>query len=372
MPVTANSEPVNLPLPKVLRTKITPPQTSARTLHRARVTQTLLEAVTFRLTILQAGAGYGKSTALAALAEEYQPLIWYQVTDEDHDPLLFLLHLFHATARSLPEIGDIPIEYLSTWDSSHGPLPTTELLDQYINALATGLEIPTLLVIDDAHLALDSNENAILLDRLVSYAPDPLHILLAGRPAISLHGLPRWRSQGDVLSLDQSTLAFTAPEIATLFAAHYGYELTADEVDHLLENTEGWAIALQLIWQNLRSGSSATVDAALARPATSQQALFDILAREVFEHQPEDVQAFLLGSATLREMTSQACEALITAEDGSMALARNIGATALLAYLRRQEMFVVESGDGVLRYHHIFHSFLQQQADPRQRQIWHR
>ena len=80
----------------VLRTKIIPPPRNARTLTRPRVNQILKQAFDYRLTVLQAGAGYGKSTALAELAGEIQPIIWYQVGDEDNDPLVFLLHICHA------------------------------------------------------------------------------------------------------------------------------------------------------------------------------------------------------------------------------------------------------------------------------------
>jgi len=41
---------------------------------RPRVSVALREALDYRLTILQAGAGYGKSTALAELAAELRPL----------------------------------------------------------------------------------------------------------------------------------------------------------------------------------------------------------------------------------------------------------------------------------------------------------
>src|SRR5512147_242523 len=92
----------------VLRTKIIPPPRSARTLARPRVIKSLREAFDYRLTILQAGAGYGKSTALAELSAETQPIVWYQVSDEDNDPLVFLLHVCHAIQQALPEIQGLP------------------------------------------------------------------------------------------------------------------------------------------------------------------------------------------------------------------------------------------------------------------------
>jgi ATP/maltotriose-dependent transcriptional regulator MalT len=46
------------------------------------VSQILKQAYDYRLTILQAGTGYGKSTALAELAEVVKPLVWYQANDD--------------------------------------------------------------------------------------------------------------------------------------------------------------------------------------------------------------------------------------------------------------------------------------------------
>lgn len=72
----------------VVRTKLTPPRLHKQTLHRPRLTERLLKALDYRLTVVQAGAGYGKSTALAALAEGEHPFAWYHLADEDADPLL--------------------------------------------------------------------------------------------------------------------------------------------------------------------------------------------------------------------------------------------------------------------------------------------
>jgi len=349
-------------LPRVLRTKITPPPLNPRALPRPRIQQVLQEALQHRLTIVQAGAGYGKSTALTALAASHQPSIWYQMTGDDADVLVFLLHLCHATHLALPDLEELPVAFLESWDGTRGPLPASAVVDQYINALAGSLPAPTLLILDDIHLAAEASDISLLLDRLIGLAPHSLHIILAGRPPIQLPNLSRWRAQGEVLVIDQSDLAFTATEVASLFATHYGYELTPDEISELITATEGWAIALQMIWQSLRSGSSATLDEALLHQASSLDSLFEILAGEVFARQPADVQDFLLRSAVLHEMTPEICDALCDAPHGS--------STAMLAYLRRQDLFVTETGGGSLRYHHIFHGFLRQLASPEQRREW--
>ncbi len=348
--------------PPVLRTKILPPPLTGRMLARPRVRQMLAEAFEYRLTILQAGAGYGKSTALAELAGQVRPLIWYQVGEEDTDPLVFLLHLCHATAVAMPDVKDLPIAFLEAWDGTQGPLPWRVVLDQWINALSVYLQQPALLVMDDAHWLTEGGEaqSVHLLDRLIGRAPAQLHILLAGRPTITLPGLGRLRSQGQILTLDQTVLAFNAGETAALFATQYGLELSASEVAALQSYSEGWAVALQLIWQSIRNQQGG-FDVSGRWQADSLERLFEVLAGEVFERQPMDVREFLLCTATLRELEPEACNALRGAHDS----------TAMLAYLKRQDLFVIETAGGALRYHHIFHQFLRQQTDVTQRNAWH-
>lgn len=335
---------------------------------RPRVSQSLRQAFEHRLTILQAGAGYGKSTALAELAAEGQPILWYQVGDEDNDPLVFLLHVCHAIQQALPDVTDLPIADLESWDGGKGPLPWRAILDQIINALSRGPEVPAVLVLDDAHHVTDAGEVPHMLDRLMSLAPSNFHVLLSGRPNITLPNLSYWRAKGDVLLLDQSALTFTADEITALFSTHYNVELTTDEANSLLTYTEGWAIALQLIWQNLRHQQPvASLEFPARWKAASLDALFDLLAREVFAGQSADVREFLLITSTLRELVPEACDALCKAVGNPVG-----NAASMLAYLRRQDFFVVETAEGVMRYHHIFHTFLQQQASDEQRQRWHR
>jgi len=354
-------------LQNVLRTKIIPPPRHTRTLARPRITDTFMQAFEYRLTILQAEAGYGKSTALAELAEAIKSITWYQANEEDNDPLVFLLHLCHAFLQTVPDLPDLPLQFLETWDGSQGPLPWRRVVDQVINAVSVHLDAQTLLVLEDAHIVTETGEVAHIIDRLVGLAPANLHVLLSGRPVISLPSLSRLRSQGEVLTVDQSALTFTANEIATLFETHYGLELSRDEVNALVAYTEGWAIALQLIWQSIRSQSPATIEFPLHWQTDSLETLFDMLAREVFERQPADVRKFLLITSTLRDLRQEACDALRRAAGSQIS-----DSASLLAYLRRQDLFVVETAGDVLRYHNIFHDFLRQQASADQRRSWNR
>mgnify|MGYP001232229857 FL=1 len=353
----------------VLRTRISPPRPGPRTLERPRLTRLLREALNYRLTLLQGGAGFGKTTALAALAGVAQPLIWYQAMPEDRDPLVFLLHLCHASRLAIADLSESPIGLLESWDGTSSPLPSVGILDEWLNSLSAALDRPALLVIDDVHLVTASPEIAQLLDRLVCFAPADLHVLLAGRPPFALPGLPGWTARGLALSVEPSALAFTVEEIAALFAQAYDYELTVEEAERLFEATEGWAIALQLVWQSLRGGAFACVEEVLCNQASSLDSLFHMLATEIYAGQPADVQAFLRATSILRVLTPEACEAVQTFQEIETSR-RNV--STMLTYLRRSDLFLVDLGDGSARYHHIFHSFLEQLADPATRRETHR
>jgi LuxR family transcriptional regulator, maltose regulon positive regulatory protein len=347
-------------LAPILRTKIIPPPPrNVHILSRPRLNEALQQALDYRLTIMQAGAGYGKSTALADFAQIFAPLAWYQVNEDDNDPPVFLQHLIHAIRYAIPDIPNLPIETLDHWDGTSGPLPWQIVIDQLINALSEHLSAPVLLVFDDAHLITRSGEIPLVLDRLVGRGPAFLHTLISGRPLLDLPSLHHWRNKGELHFLDQATLAFNAEEIAALYLHHYHLDLMKDEVEDLLRYTEGWAIALQLVWQSIRSQPTWK----LPRHWTtdSLDSLFDVLAREVFYQQGEDVREFLLTTASLRELIPAACNYLRGSHDS----------TAMLAHLRRQHLFVTETAGGVLRYHPIFHDFLRQQAAPDRREAWH-
>jgi LuxR family maltose regulon positive regulatory protein len=116
----------------------------------------------------------------------------------------------------------------------------------------------------------------------------------------------------------------------------------------LAKETEGWAIALQMVWQGLQSSGVSDVDLVLGQFPASLDALFDYLAQDVLARQPPNVQTFLLITSVLRQMNGPACDYLLGVE----------GSIGGLRELQESGLFVVSMGDDVYRYHRLFHDFL--------------
>ena len=336
----------------IVRTKLVPPRLSKLTLPRQRLTQRLLDAQNHRLTIIQAGTGYGKSTALATLASSQAEVslnfVWYRLETEDSDAQPFLLHLLHGFGIALPNLSDVPLAALEAWGQQGQQPSWTAVIDNLINELARELTQPTFLVLDDAHLINDSSEPIRILDRLIGLAPDNLHVILSSRYPLALPSLVTWRVKGQVLEIGQEELAFTPAEIDTLFRDTYGHALSLEQATMVINRIEGWPIALHLIWQQLQRDGGASLAQALSQLSGSASDLFQFLAQEVLAQQPEDIQVFLRDTAVLRVMITPLCNQLRRRQDSQQ----------LLRYLLEKGLFVVNLGNGYVRYHHLFRELL--------------
>lgn len=333
---------------QILRTKLNPPRLPRSTLARPRVDALLRDALEYRVTMLQASTGYGKSTALANLAQTHAPLFWYSASEGDADAPQFLAHLIAAFRLGLPTLSDAPLALLQEISADRARAAVSAL----INALSAALAAPALLVIDDYHLAASPDVDA-LLEHFVAFMPAALHVIVAMRYAPTWERLVVWRAKGQVLEIGRDALAFTRDEIAALFRDKYTIELSARDLDLLLERTEGWPIALQLVWQEMRAKPKANIAQLLAREgAGSLDTLFAYLARDVLAQQSRELQDFLLRTATLRELDPAACAALCPTLDSDRLLQR----------VRERDLFVVALDGGHYRYHHLFHDFLRARA----------
>jgi len=350
----------------LLRTKLSPPRLHRRVLHRPDLSAKLREALDYRLTLVQAGTGYGKTTALAALDAADALLCWYSVGEADTDPQRFLSYLIAAFSLRLSHLSQAPLAALQESGSGAGPATLTLALDALVNALDNVLSEPCLLILDDYHFVAGSPQVNSLVERFITFAPSDLHTILVARHPFDFPALVTWRAKGDVLEIGRRELAFRPIEIETLFRDTYGMQLRQDEVAVLADKTEGWPIALQLVWQGLRNSSvqSATALLDATRDPTSLGTLFDYLAREVIDRQPPEIAAFMRDTAVLRELTPAACDAITGSTDSAVMLDR----------LQDLDLFVValgepppgSGGERHYRYHHLFQDFLRQQwtADP--------
>lgn len=334
----------------IIRTKLIFPRPRRYLLPRPALGARLLEAQHYRLTVVQASTGYGKSTALvSALQEAPLDLFWYSITKADGDPVLFLLHLIYAFRLHRPGFGELALKRVQ--EAGTIPRPYPSAMHALSNELVSQSGKKAVLVLDDYHLVNPSAEVNAMVDHFLEVLPPHLHLIISTRHRPALKTLTRWRVKGEMLEIGQQDLAFSVDEIEALFRTQYGIPLSAEQVQRLATETEGWIMALQMIWQGLQSGVAGSLDQILEELPRSLEDLFAYLAHEVLARQPARIQDFLLRTSVLRQLDPVACDYLLDWE----------GSSALLSELDEEGFFLVRLGDAY-RYHHLFHDFLRQQA----------
>jgi DNA-binding SARP family transcriptional activator len=146
-------------------------------------------------------------------------------------------------------------------------------------------------------------------------------------------------------------LRFTESEITELFRDVYDDPLGPDEILELERRTEGWAASLQLVEVSLRERASAEDRLGFLQSitATRDSDLFQFLAEEVLDQQPEETRNFLLATSILQQITAEIAERLAGVHDGEQELRE----------LEHRGLFTSRLDDRRYRYHTLFRDFLE-------------
>ncbi|ASS75308.1 hypothetical protein CIG75_10110 [Tumebacillus algifaecis] len=335
--------------PLMLTTKLVPPRVKIQCLRRKRLDELLIQVADYPVTLVQADAGYGKSTALVAhLCSQFDHIAWYSVEAGERDAFLFLNYLIHALKAIQPQIGERSLRLLEDAELSHAVLqPCLTLL---INDLAEFAPDPTVLVLDDLHTVAGVPEIATVLDLLIRYLPAHLHLVIGSRRMLEIDAIKRLQATYDLLLIGKKELTFSTSEIAALFEEEYGIVLDPEQVCEIQEQTEGWIIALQMIWKGLERGMG--LPELWQTQPEAGRALLTYLAEEVFDRQPPEVQVFLERTCILQTMEPDVCNLLLG----------RVNSAEMLRQLERSGLFVTEAGSGHYRYHRLFQKFLETHA----------
>jgi ATP/maltotriose-dependent transcriptional regulator MalT/DNA-binding SARP family transcriptional activator len=340
----------------VLPTKLTPPQIGKKQLRRERIVDKLGKLLDYRLTLVRAGAGCGKSLAVSAiLAEVDANVAWINFADGDDDPHLVYHYLLAAIAKAMPAKANNLLQILpDTTNFSSWRKAIEELILQLSKVEGECL----LVVLDDYHLVEQEQEVNQMFNHLIAYGPEWLRLIVISREEISWPGLYRLQVNGQVLEINRDDLMMEPAEIKEFFAELYQVKLTPKELDEIWQHTEGWPIALHLLAQGLKSS---------AQPKqigdwlpVKMEPLFQYLAQEVLMRQPEQLRLVLLQLAVLEEFNQAACISVL-------GLVEEAG---LLKMLKKKGLFLISLGNGYYRYHHLFREFLQQQLKQEEYLWW--
>lgn len=341
-----------------------PPQSSKYRIPRPRrdavprpalLARTLEQAADARLVLVQAPAGFGKTTLLVQIAAALTAtpggeVVWVSLDAEDNDANRLFATLFGALAAlNLPWAVPPASVLAQLQDASPAARTALGLL---IDALGARPEARIALVLDDLHHVTDAAALQ-LLDTLIARAPPELCLYVGSRIAPPL-SLARWRAGGELVELGFEDLQFDL-DAAQALCRQRGLEAPSDEaLQAALARTHGWVAGLHLMLGSARKGASLP---SLIGPAAHRH-LFDYFAQEVLAELPPPLQQFVLYSSVLPELNPALCQAVTGRGD----------ARAVLEALFGRQLFLSALDDTVpvLRFHDLFRDFLRGELERRE------
>ncbi|HEX4950017.1 MAG TPA: tetratricopeptide repeat protein [Blastocatellia bacterium] len=337
----------------LLRTKLLPPRPIPELLPRPRLIERLRATLGQPMTLVTANAGSGKTTLVAEFVRQHIPqFVWYQLDQTDSELTVFPAYLVEGIGKKIAGFGASTRSYLEQAADEISRYPE-RVADVLINEILEQVEQPFTLVLDDYHhLALDSPVHR-MMDRLVSYAPEMLHLILISREMPPLN-LTRLRSQSALTIIDRDEMLFTESETQELFRQVFDLELTADQLRQYGAYSNGWITALQLVRQVTQrhsvkgAGSPADLAEVLRQ---SERDIADYFAEEVFTAETAEAQELLLRVALLDQIELGVCAQLWP----------HLNVRKLLPTLERRNVFftlVSDDSGEEYRLHPLFQGFL--------------
>jgi LuxR family maltose regulon positive regulatory protein len=333
----------------LLTTKLRIPPPPHRAVQRDQLIDTLERGIPqYKLILLSAPAGYGKTTLLTQWAHaSCFPIAWLSIDAEDNDLERFFRYLLAAWEQVQPGVGETPFGLLLG-----GMSPDSEAIVAAFVNVANDVPDHLVFVLDDYHLIDDPSIHQALIF-LLDHLPPMLHFVLASRAEPPL-SLARYRAKGELLEFRAEDLLFLQEETTDFLNELMGLDLAHDQVVRLQTHLEGWIAGLQLVALNLQRRLVGTDTLVVSG---RQRFIADYLREDVLAHLTDDIRDFLLQTSILDRLCQPLCAAVTGRKDSQ----------ALLERLERENLFLVPLDDNRewFRYHQLFADFLHEELNRR-------
>ncbi len=315
--------------------KVRVPQVAAGMVSRLPLVEKARSS-TCRIVGVTAPAGSGKSTFLAQWAEvEERAVGWVSLDRLDNDPSVLLGLLSAAFDRAMDGERDV------VPDISGG---TPSVLGRGAAHLASVLSAsprPFVIFVDDLH-ELRSPVVQDVIGVVANSIPPGSQLVTSSRYEQS--HLPRLLAGRDAVEVTRTDLALD-PDGARQVLNGAGVDLTAEEVEHLVDRTEGWPVGVYLATLIGRDSREEVLQI-----SGEDRYIADYLYRETFSQLADSVQELVRRTSVLDLLSGPLCDSVLDRHDSQGRL-RELEAST-------QFVFAVDRRRQWYRCHALFREFL--------------
>lgn len=316
--------------------KLKPPAMGAPFVARARLVERFAQAAGARLALVQAPAGFGKTTLLRHLYDTFRAdgciVAWMTVDAGDNDLDRFMTCLGQAFQQ----------------------LQGNSVIDNGSFDLAQAIEstpVPFMLILDEfEHL---HNPAALsVVEQMVDLLGPQQRIVIGTREQPML-SMGRLRARQQLLEIDAGQLRFNVEETAHFLRDKRSLLLDPQDIEQLHQVTGGWAAALWL--SSLVLENNDDPKRFIRTFSGSNTVIASYLAEDVLSHKPKHLQDFILKTSILQKFSADSCNAVAERDDGR----------ELIREIERSNMFLVSLDEQRVwySYHPLFAGFLRSQLE---------
>jgi LuxR family maltose regulon positive regulatory protein len=340
-----------------IKSKINIPKVKEKLVNREVLFNKLNDAINYKVTLVTAPAGFGKSTLLSSwltnIKDKYYTA-WVSLDERDSEPLIFWKYIMYAIDKIKDGIVEETLDSLKSVELQDGF--ESEILAVLINEL-DNLEKDIFIVLDDLYLITNKN----IYEQLKFFMrnmPSNVHFILLTRVVPDL-GIPKLRATGSLLQLSQEDLSFTKEEMEFFFKEVMKVDISINSLNVLEKRTEGWAAGLQMAALFLKRNNSE--ENVVKSFNGDHRYILDYLMEEVFIMLDEKTQEFLMKTSILDEMNFELCNKVVQIDNSQ----------EFLEKLDNENLFMIPLDENKewYRYHHLFREFLKNRRDIRMENI---
>lgn len=299
-----------------------------------------------KLTVITAPSGYGKSTLVCDWIQSRSlDCVWYSIDEKDDFPAIFWAYICEGLRKYDEDIADKAGLVLQQSDKIDYCEFVDWLLDEVIKLTRKRTRPDKLvIVLDDLHYI---SEKPLLasLNRFIDYLPQWVHIVITSRTLPNL-SISYRLSKLELNLIYREELAFDIQDTSSFLDQKLSLTLDEVEIKQILQQTEGWAAAIQLSGITIKAGGSVN-----SSVSAQSGILSDFLFHEVFNQLDHSLKNTLLSLSLMPRFCSDLCDSINNFDQGSKTISQLLESNLLILPLDKEGQWY--------RLHTLFQEWLQ-------------
>lgn len=310
----------------------------------------LNDSVNSKLTVINAPAGYGKTTLLSSWITMCKKrslyAAWLTLDEADNDETRFWVYFVSAINAVIPGIGEKSANLLKSARAGSMEIVITVLINEIQDS-----NKKFLFIMEDLHVIM--NEQILRgLKFFINHMPHNIHLIMTSRKSI-LPQLSGIKLSDRIIEIGQEDLKFTKQETADFIKEVMELNVTEKELVKLYEWTEGWPVGLQIAALSCKQKGIEVIQDKKDRMFQSD--FVDFFMEDVLCSQSPVISEFLLKTSLLDVFSCDLCNYVTGRSDCGI----------IIDQVLERKLFIscLDNRDNWYRYHSLFAAFLKKKVN---------